>query len=142
MTLFYIGALVCESGTKKHGGCSANKNAAIYTCTVPNVYSIVDVDVHNVVGGPQAANCTYHPGTIPSTWTEAMGGVFTFSGDTITVAGGCRAVFSVTFDACVNGYLVSIVFAIMWDHLFTYFLNYTTNLLIFITLLKNDDKYY
>ena len=103
ITLVISGTLVCETGTLKQRSCCRKKKYAVKTCTVKDIYSIIDADIHRIIGGPEAENCTYHPEPIPSTWTEAMGGVYTYSGNTITVAGGCRAVFNITFDVCVNG---------------------------------------
>ena len=98
----FLGAMVCESQTKRHGGCARHVNEDIYTCTIPNIYSIVDVDVLRV-RRPRGTSCTHHAGAIPDTYTTDMPGVYHFCGDQITVAGGCRAVFNVTFDVCVNG---------------------------------------
>ena len=87
---------------KIHGGCAGKPNEPFVSCTVPNVYSIIDIAVHTETG--QSTGCQFHAGALPDTYVESMGGVYTFSGATITVAGGCRANFNVSvIDACVNG---------------------------------------
>ena len=84
----------------KHGGCARNFNEEYYNCTVPHVYSIIDIDVHQIT--TQTDNCTRMT-DVPFNWNSSMGGVYGFQGNVIEVAGGCRAVFEVEFDVCVNG---------------------------------------
>ena len=92
----------CEGRTMKHGGCARNAHDEYFNCTVPNVYSIIDLDIHQQTS--QDANCTRMI-DVPFDWNPAMGGVYGIAPDgyTIEVAGGCRAVFEVEFDVCVNG---------------------------------------
>ena len=102
MVLVFLAASpsTCEGKTKIHGGCAANKKGERFECKVPNVEEILSVSVQELVS--KDADCLPYDGVIPDDWTPGQGGRFSFSGNKIIVAGGCRAVFRI----CVNGKII------------------------------------
>ena len=101
----------CEHGEgrkmMKYGGCARQTGEEYFNCTIPHVYSIISVDVHQLT--TQTDTCT-QMFDVPFDWDPANGGVYAFHGNVIEVAGGCRAVFEALFDACVNGKFVHVLF--------------------------------
>ena len=65
-------------------------------CTVPNIGEIMYISVFNKVS---PGDCVFYPPPIQTNWNDTVGGAYTFSGNEIVVAGGCRAVF----DVCGSG---------------------------------------
>lgn len=76
-----------------HGGCDANTKGERHECTVPKIFTITDVWVHQQTS---KIDCNYLE-TIPDNWGPNDGGVYSFTDNTIIVAGGCRAVFTVCY---------------------------------------------
>lgn len=87
---------LCPSGKlMTHGRCSAFARGAYKECKVPQVHSIIDMWIHRKTSD---AECEYLE-EIPEDWSYDEGGVYSFKDNTIIVAGGCRAVFTI----CYNG---------------------------------------
>ena len=90
-----------------HGGCSANTNGEQHTCTVPKVMTISNVWIHQQTSKEE---CNYMS-SIPHSWGADDGGRYTFSDNQITVAGGCRAVFTVCYEGNITiaGYVIHVL---------------------------------
>ena len=58
-----------------YAGCAGNANDDYYNCTVPSIYSIIDVDVEQITS--QTDNCTRMT-DVPFDWDPSLGGVYGF----------------------------------------------------------------
>lgn len=85
---------VCKGKVKKQG-CASNESGDYNECRVPAISQILNVTVHNQI--KMSTPCVFTEDPIPTDWPLANGGVCGFSGDTIIVAGGCRAVFEICY---------------------------------------------
>ena len=65
-------------------------------CEVKNVGDITYVSIFNQVSEEE---CVFYPPPIHTNWNSSFGGAYTFYGNKIFVAGGCRAIF----DVCAFG---------------------------------------